>query len=92
MYEILSYIVPTGYTCNVFYYSHGEYEDHSLNYGDFVIISQAQNIQSSQIRSAYYNSEVGDWSYSGWKEISTTTVASDETIQSIDMTTIYKDE
>lgn len=97
MYELLSYIVPTGYTYNVFYYSEGKFEDKSLLYGDFVLLSSATNLQSSQIRSAYYTSTTGDWTYDGWKNIETTGptqdesyVSADETIQSIDMTTIYK--
>jgi len=95
--ELLSYIVPTGYTFNVYFYDgielgyeeDGRTPDPVVQYSDFVQVAAAENFTSSLIRSSYYSSKSGEWQVCG-AEVVTIDPSSDNLtqIQSIDMTAI----
>lgn len=88
LYEILKYIIPTGYTLNVFYYDFAAVKDELVQYSDYVVVASGSNYRTSHIRGSYYDSSTQQWQNGEVEAIQLSSGEWVANIQSIDMTTI----
>ena len=92
--EILKYIIPTGYVLNIYFYDYLEIKTRFLVYSDFLAVEELNTNwndgnTSSKFRHSYYSSIDQQWAEN--REFNQVNYFDQETIQSIDLTTIGKE-
>lgn len=91
--EILKYVIPTGYILNIYFYDYLSIKQRFLQYSDFLVTQDLNSNwnsgeTSSKFRHSYYSSINQQWAEN--REFTQITIDED-TIQSIDLTTIGKE-